>query len=161
MDLMEEITSEEVLEEAFAWLCKRRENYSHNDEVWEVRFRWAEIKPSLRRELHEGRYRFSPLRRIHRTEDSLEIWSALDSLVLKALAIVLTKRLAPSLSKHCTHLAGNGGAKAAVRQVLDKLPKNKFVYRTDVKSYCFSGIKWMGPESRQWPGPQSNGSSRV
>ena len=32
------------------------------------------------------------------------------------------------------HLAGNGGAQAAVRAVIDALPDHKFVFRTDVKS---------------------------
>ena len=51
------------------------------------------------------------------------------------MAVVLTKYLAPTLSKRCTHLAGNGGAKAVVRQVLGELPDNQFVFRTDVPSY--------------------------
>lgn len=123
-NVLEETVSDEVLEEAYAWLCKRRENYSHNDEVWLVRKRWAEVKPQLQRQLLDGDYSFSPLHRVHRTNDCLEVWSALDSLVLKAIAIVLTKRLAPRLSKRCTHLAGNGGAKAAVREVLNKLPNH-------------------------------------
>lgn len=135
---MEDIASGAVLEEAYAWLCRRRENYSHNDEVWEVRFRWAEIKSRLQRELIAGQYRFSPLRRIHRTNDDLEVWSALDSLVLKAMAIVLTRQLAPKLSSRCFHLAGNGGAKAAIREVVTSLPKNQYVFRTDVKSYYAS-----------------------
>ena len=87
--------------------------------MWLVRYRWSEVKPVLQAELIEGRYRFSPLRRIHCTDEDLEIWSALDSLVLKAMAIVLTKHVAPNLSSRCFHLAGNGGAKAAVRGVLD------------------------------------------
>ncbi len=45
------------------------------------------------------------------------------------------ERLAPTLSSRCFDLAGNGAAKAAVRYVLDKLPANQFVFRTDVKSY--------------------------
>lgn len=137
-NLMEKITSDDVLEQAFAWLCKRRENYSHNDEVWRVRERWADIKPRLQRQLLRGDYSFSPLRRVHRTDDYLEIWSALDSLVLKAIAIVFTRRLVPQLSKRCTHIIGNGGSKAAVREVIAKLPDNKFVFRTDVKSYYAS-----------------------
>lgn len=96
------------------------------------------IKPQIQRQLLEGDYSFSPLRRVHRTEGFLEIWTALDSLVLKATAIVLTKCLAPRLSKRCTHLAGNGGAKVVVREVLSKLSQNKFVFRTDVKSYYAS-----------------------
>ena len=137
-NLMEEIASDEVLEAAFAWLCKRRENYSHNDEVWRVRERWDDIKPQLQRQLLNGEYSFSPLRRVHRTDDYLEIWTALDSLVLKAIAIVFTRRLVPQLSKRCTHITGNGGSKAAVRKVIDSLPDNNFVFRTDVKSYYAS-----------------------
>ena len=136
--MMEEIASDDVLEQSYRWLCERRKDYSHNDEVWLVRFRWSEEKPDLQAQLIEGRYRFSPLRRIHGTDEDLEIWSALDSLVLKAMAIVLTKHLAPTLSRQCFHLAGNGGAKAAVRKVLSNLPQNKFVFRTDVKSYYAS-----------------------
>ncbi len=103
-----------------------------------MRYRWAEIKPILQAALPDGRYRFSPLRRIHRIEDNLEIWSALDSVVLKAMAIVLTRHLAPKLSSRCYHLAGNGGAKAAVRGVVENLSENRFVFRTDVKSYYAS-----------------------
>jgi len=137
-NMMEEIASANILEQAYQWLCDRRKDYSHNDEVWEVRYRWHEIKPVLQAELIAGRYRFSPLKRIHRTEDDLEIWSALDSLLLKAMAIVLTRYLALRLSSRCFHLAGNGGAKAAVREVAGNLPKNRFVFRTDVKSYYAS-----------------------
>lgn len=116
-NLMEDITSDEVLETAFTWLCKRRENYSHNDEVLRIRESWKQIKPQLIRQVLPGDYSFSPLRRVHRADDHLEIWAALDSLVLKAIAIVLTRRLAPRLSERYTHLVGNGGAKAAVREV--------------------------------------------
>ena len=72
------------------------------------------------------------------TDDDLELWSALDSLVLKAMALVLTKHLAPTLSSRCFHLAGNGGAKAAVQDVVENLPEHQFVFRTDVKSYYAS-----------------------
>jgi len=36
------------------------------------------------------------------------------------------------------HVAGNGGAKRAVREVLEHLPSNSFVFRTDVKHYYAS-----------------------
>ena len=61
-----------------------------------------------------------------------------DALVLKATAIVLTRHLEPHLSKQCYHLAGRGGAKAAVRAVANNLDGNTFVFRTDVKSYYAS-----------------------
>ena len=58
--------------------------------------------------------------------------------MLKATAIVLTRYLEPHLSKQCYHLAGRGGAKAAVRAVADNLDGKEFVFRTDVKSYYAS-----------------------
>ena len=57
--------------------------------------------------------------------------------MLKALAIVLARRLKPRLSEHCHHLAGHGGSKAAVRAVAEKLAAHTFVFRTDVKSYYY------------------------
>ncbi len=33
MDLMAEITSDEVLDLAYAWLCRRRERTSHNNDA--------------------------------------------------------------------------------------------------------------------------------
>ena len=39
------------------------------------------------------------------------------------------------VSKHCVHVKGHGGAKAAVRSIARHLPKHEFVLRTDVKSY--------------------------
>jgi len=53
--------------------------------------------------------------------------------VLKALTIALSRHL--PVSKRCVHVKGHGGAKAAVRQVWQALPKNLFVLRTDVKGY--------------------------
>jgi RNA-directed DNA polymerase len=138
VNLMPLIASDEVLEQAFDWLCKRRRQWSHNDEVWEVRQRWADIKPALQEALLAGGYCFSALRRIHRREGDIEVWSALDALVLKAMAIVLTKYLSARLSRCCCHVAGNGGAKAAVRFVLSKLSQNRYVFRTDVQSYYAS-----------------------
>jgi RNA-directed DNA polymerase len=56
--------------------------------------------------------------------------------VLKALTLVLAQVL--PVSPRCTHIKGNGGAKAAVRQVRAALARNHFVLRTDVKSYYAS-----------------------
>jgi len=136
-DLIEEIASDEMLDRAYQWMCERRKDYSANSDVWDVRWKWHDIKPRLRERLVEGGYRFSPLRRVqNRDHETLELWSALDALVLKSIAIVLTKRL--SLSDRCYHLPGHGGAKAAVRDVVANLPDNPFVFRSDVKSYYAS-----------------------
>jgi len=69
----------------------------------------------LRAELAAGRYRFGLLTRITLVDgEDVDLWSARDALVLKALAIVLAKHL--PVSPRCTHVKGHGGAKAAVRQ---------------------------------------------
>ena len=65
LNLMEEIASDEVLEQAYQWLCDRRKNYSHNDDVWEVWYRWTKIKPLLQAELIAG------LLRQHRPQHSV------------------------------------------------------------------------------------------
>jgi RNA-directed DNA polymerase len=56
-----------------------------------------------------------------------------DAVVLKALTMVLAKRL--PVSTRCVHVKGHGGARAAVRQLMTRLPTNCFVLRTDVNSY--------------------------
>ena len=73
-----------------------------------------------------------------RDGQTTEVWAACDALVLKATALVLARHLEPYLSQRCYHLAGRGGAKAAVRAVAENLDGNAFVFRTDVKSYYAS-----------------------
>lgn len=63
----------------------------------------------------------------------VHVWCARDALVLKALSMVLAKRL--PVSSRCTHVKGHGGAKAAVRAVQAHLEGNAFVMRTDVKGF--------------------------
>ncbi len=67
-----------------------------------------------------GRFRFGLLTRITLKDgEEIDLWSARDALVLKALTIVMAKHL--PVSTRCTHLKGHGGAKAAVRQVWARL----------------------------------------
>ena len=65
----------------------------------------------------------------------------------KALAIVLGKHL--PVSRRCTHIKGHSGAKSAVREVRDHLAANRFVLRTNVKSYYASAG---GTRSGEAPG---------
>ena len=134
-DLTAEIASDEVLEQAYLWLCDRRKDRSPDNDVWTLRWRWREVKPRLQEELLSGSYRFTAVERIDTGRETLEIWSSQDALVLKAVAIVLTRHLAPLLPKTCCHLIGNGGAKAAVRRLSERIPGNAFVFRSDVKNY--------------------------
>ena len=135
--ILDQLASDEVLNSAYGWLCGRREGYHHNADVWSLRFGWHEEREEIRRDLLSGRYRFGLLKRITlRGGEEIDLWSARDALVLKALSLVLAEHL--PISKRCTHLKGHGGAKAAVREVREQLSKNRFVLRTDVKSYYAS-----------------------
>jgi len=66
-------------------------------------------------------------------------WCAADSLVLKAMAIVLGKHLEPVIAPTCVHVKGHGGAKKAVRDVFHALTPESHVMKSDVKSY-YAGI---------------------
>jgi hypothetical protein len=132
---MEEVASDFTLEEAYQWLCHRRVDYSANNDVWTLRWHWREIKPELQAQLLAGNYRFESLRLIPDSPDDVALWSSRDSLVQKAMAIVLTRHLSPLLPKACYHLINNGGSKGALRQVLSHVPDNSYVFRTDVKNY--------------------------
>lgn len=60
----------------------------------------------------------------------MDIWSARDALVMKALALVLPPHL--PRSEQCTPLKGHSGSKYAVRQVWERLPEHPFALKTDV-----------------------------
>ncbi|NEP40306.1 MAG: hypothetical protein F6K25_05680 [Okeania sp. SIO2G4] len=136
--LLEKIASDEAIDTAYEWLCKKRRHYHPNADVWQLRRWWHEKKPILQGQILSGKFQFRELRLIRGEEKSIEWWSSLDALVLKAMTIVLTEHLKPVLSTRCFHLAGNGGLKGAVREVAAHVEEHPFVFRTDVKGYYAS-----------------------
>ncbi|MEE9246740.1 MAG: hypothetical protein V3U63_11130 [Gemmatimonadota bacterium] len=122
MVILTQLTTDEVLDNAFAWLCKRRRAYPADADVWSFRQAWAQEKNKIKAALASGRYRFGLLTRVTLKDgEEVDLWSARDALMLKALAIVLAKHL--PVSPRCTHVKGRGGAKAAVRQVMRHLAR--------------------------------------
>ena len=82
---------------------------------------WAIEKPRLCQLLSNGQYQFEPLQKLTCSDgDVIELWTARDALVLKAIAMVLGPTF--ESSPKCTHNKGHGGAKAPVRQVCDAMP---------------------------------------
>jgi RNA-directed DNA polymerase len=131
------LASDAVLDAAFAWLCRRRRDWSADADIWSFQRNWRDEKERLKDALLSGRFRFGLLERVTKADGSEgDLWSARDALVLKALTLVLTPVL--PVSPRCTHIKGNGGAKGAMRLVLAAPSTNRFVLRTDVKSYCAS-----------------------
>ena len=93
MAILAELTSDDVLDTAYGWLCRRRQNYPADADVWSFRQTWAQEKDKLKAMLAAGRFRFGLLTRIMLKDgEEIDLWSACDALVLKALAIVLARR---------------------------------------------------------------------
>ncbi|MEN8220412.1 MAG: reverse transcriptase domain-containing protein [Pseudomonadota bacterium] len=137
--MINQIASDTVLNHAYEWLCKQRQDYSPNNDVWDLRRRWADFKPSLQAKLMAGEYEFSSLDRIHTDKgEVIDLWQSADALVLKAMSIVLGQHLAPMLSPNCYHIKGRGGLKGAVRAAINALEPDSYVMKSDVKSYYAS-----------------------
>jgi hypothetical protein len=137
LPLLRRLVCDDVLDLAYAWLCGARREFPDSSDIWNFRRNWPDEKAMIRRELLAGRFRFGLLDRVVRADGSeIDLWRARDALVLKAMSLVLAAVL--PVSKRCTHVRGNGGAKTAVRQVQANLGQNRFVLRTDVKSFYAS-----------------------
>ncbi|NEP54266.1 MAG: hypothetical protein F6K65_37965, partial [Moorea sp. SIO3C2] len=132
------IASDDVIDDAFQWVCEKRAHYHYNGDIWQLRRWWQEKKHLIQQQIRSGTYRFRELRLLKGKDHTIEWWSSQDALVLKAIAIVLTEHLRPDLSTRCFHLAGTGSLKAAVREVDQHLDDHAFVFRTDVKGYYAS-----------------------
>jgi hypothetical protein len=131
------LLSDDVVNSAYEWLCHALRDYPASADIWNFRRNWTNEKNLIRQEIAAGRFRFGLLDRIVKPDGSeIDLWAARDALVLKALSIVLGQVL--PVSSRCNHVKNHGGAKAAVRQVQAHLAKNRFVLRTDVKSYYAS-----------------------
>ena len=88
MQLIEQVASDEVIEQAFLWLCLKRKEHSHNNGVWNLRRHWQTVKPDLQKQLLDGTCRFSPQQEIRFDTETIELWASLDALVLKAVTLV-------------------------------------------------------------------------
>jgi hypothetical protein len=137
VSLIDRLASDTVLNRAYEWLCAQRRRWPDAADVLSFRRDWVAEKARLRAELGSGRFRFGLQERVTRGNgEKIDLWSARDALVLKALALVLGEHL--PVSPRCVHVKGHGGAKAAVRQVMQRLPTARFVLKTDVASYYAS-----------------------
>ncbi|MCP4546681.1 MAG: hypothetical protein GY835_09490 [bacterium] len=136
--MMDAVASGDVLAEAYDWLCQRRREAPFWHEVWDLRWRWDDLKPRLQAELLGGTFRLGATRPVHLDDGTVEAWASRDALVLKAVAIVLGRFLPPRLADGCFNWKGEGGLKGAVRAVRKALPDHDFVYRSDVRKYYAS-----------------------
>ncbi len=71
--LMDDIASDAVMDAAYAWLCRRRHDYSPHNDVWRLRQRWEDIKPQIQRHLLARSYDLSPVKAVHIEGDTYYI----------------------------------------------------------------------------------------
>ncbi|MDF1576892.1 MAG: reverse transcriptase/maturase family protein [Desulfobulbales bacterium] len=132
---MDGVVAEHVLQQAFAWLCRKRRKHHHNQDIWDLRRNWPAEKERLKEELLKGQYRFGPQQAFWGAGEMLELWNSRDALVLKAITIVLSDHLLPNIPTSCHHVKGHGGVPGALR-IAHKMSKAAgFVCRSDVKGY--------------------------
>jgi len=87
-----QITSDEVLDSAYEWMCRRLRTIRPTPTYGNFAATGRAKSSGSRVNSNVGNYRFSLLSRITLKDgEDTDLWSARDALVLKALAIVLGK----------------------------------------------------------------------
>lgn len=102
---------------AYQWLCRQRMKAPPGADVWDVRFKWPAYQETWFRQVRAGRYRLAPMlvTRGQNGQPRLAMWSALDALVLKWVALQIADRL--PVNTACHHLKGHGGVSGSTRAV--------------------------------------------
>ena len=133
------------MNEAYEWLCQARLNYSSNADIWDLRQHWTVLLPLVQRQLLAGKFQFSVQTQYRFADETKVVWAAIDSLVLKCIAIVLTPFLSPLLSKRCFNIKGHGVLKPPfVRRTRRSGSINTFteviflvtMHRFNMRYYC-------------------------
>lgn len=135
-NLMSEITTSAVLDEAFSYIYQSRKKDNANSDIWDLSLRWLQIKKDMREKLLSGVYQLSPVVLYHSKNNGfLTRWSAEDAVVLKALSLILTDHVISPPDKRCMHLKSNGGLKGAVNSLANGIKNYRFVIKSDVASF--------------------------
>ena len=129
------MASNDILELAFSWVCKQREQRLHNNSVWDLRFNWETRLAVIQSQLLSGEYRLSPLRRYDILGEFISSWAASDAVVLKALTLTLQPLFSTASYTHCTHLKDAGGIHQAVKQVRENQTSYKHILKSDAYQY--------------------------
>jgi hypothetical protein len=126
------------LETAFQWISNLRKKYSPNNDIWNLRRDWENIKEGLLAQFNDGSYVFCPLERYEFEDQTISLWSSRDMVALKLLSQALGQRMAKYIPQSCCHVKNHGGLKKAVRQTYEALPEYEYVMRSDVQGYYAS-----------------------
>lgn len=126
------------LEAAFQWIANLRKKYSPNNDIWNLRRDWENIKEGLLAQFNDDSYVFCHLERYEFEDQTISLWSSRDMLALKLLSQALGQRMAKYIPQSCCHVKNHGGLKKAVRQTYEALPEYEYVMRSDVQGYYAS-----------------------
>jgi hypothetical protein len=128
-----------TIKKAYSWVCARRKLFPATNDIWSLRREYGDsYVRELSRTLLKGNYTFSPVEKVMRTDGTvIHIFSAQDSLVLKAIALVLEKHLRKSDIK-VRNLKGSGGSKGPMRAVKRHVELYGHVLKSDVADYYAS-----------------------
>ena len=135
-NLMSEVSSFTMLQEAFDHIYKKRKEDHHNSDIWSLSLRWKNIKEQIKEKLLSGKYLLSPIKVLKGSDEKYySRWTSEDNVVLKALSIALTGILQQKVSNKCCHLKGNGGVRGAVKKINNEISNHKFVVKSDVADF--------------------------
>ena len=126
------------LETAFQWVSNLRKKYSPNNDIWNLRRDWENIKESLLAQFNDGSYVFCPLERYEFEDQTISLWSSRDMVALKLISQALGQRMAKYIPKSCCHVKNHGGLKKALGQTYEALPEYHYVMRSDIQGYYAS-----------------------
>jgi len=129
------LASDSMLEQCYEWICIQRQKHGHNNTVWDLRWKWAEIKPKIQQQLLTGTYLISPLQSHCIEGEWLSSWAAIDALVLKALTLTIQPLFSLDKFPYCTHLKQAGGIHAAIKQVSNSKKNYQHILKSDAYHY--------------------------
>ncbi len=89
----QQLASDDILDEAFHDLCKRFKNRGDHHDIWHLRFHWKTQKEKIKNNILAGRYQLSPVKMKKAHQQTIQVWSADDTLVLNSLRILMRRYL--------------------------------------------------------------------
>ena len=135
-NLISQLTSSQNLELAFCEYCKNNLNKGDNHLVWDFKKNWESHKINIRQDLLQSKFLLAPLTKYSIEGESYGSWEPASAIVLHALKQVLEPYLKLKMDlTYASHLKDYGGLKGGVEKAQKLIKKNKFVYKTDIKSF--------------------------
>lgn len=138
-NLMTQLVANSLLDEAYYHLCHAKKETNANHDIWSIRHEWPRMRRALQVDLTAGCYGLSPAKALKIDDHSVLVWTGQDTIVLKALSLLLERTLYPRLGVYtqCYHTKGKG-LKAAIQVAHQQVQQHPFVFKTDIKSYYAS-----------------------